>query len=304
MNLQSTRIEFNKITSLIPIVSTLTNGVNLIQKLFILPNMSIKELEKNNYYSYLKNKSTTEISLEMIPVIGNIYALYQRIIWNNPNFVLKQIEKDSSNLLKSSIYLQYNPDFLIKAFDQNRTILHLVPKKVKEQSKEFCLGVISVCTRKREELQKKLNDFLIKNEIYQDCKDIEDEENEIYYDCKENIERDSFSKDSAKKKQIPLELFYAHTMKPDFNPTFNLLEDIFEKNNQTQKELSEQTNQLQVQNLKVKEISGKFSDSNELYREMEFTNSLYRIPGYLLKGTNTLLDQGFKGFQFLLSKTY
>lgn len=290
MNLQSTRIEFDKITSLIPLVSTLTNGVNLIQKLFILPNISIKDLEKNNYYSYLKNKNTTEISLEMIPIIGNIYALYQRITWNNPKFVLQQIQKDSSNLLRSSIYLQYNPDFLIKAFDQNKTILHLVPKEIKEQSKEFCLGVISVCTRKREELQKKLDDFLTKNELYQDCKD--------------TIEEANVGKDSIKKKQIPLELFYAHTMKPDFNPTLNLLEDIFEKNNQTQKELLEQTKRLQIQNVKVKEISGKFSDSNEFYKEMEFTNNLYKIPGCILKGTNTLLNQGFKGFHFLWSKAH
>lgn len=302
MNLQSTRIEFDKITSLVPLVSTLTNGVNLIQKLFILPNMSTEDLEKNSYYSYLKNKTTSEISLEMIPIIGNIYALYQRILWNNPKFVLQQIQKDSSTLLNSSAYLQNNPEFLIKAFDQNKTILRLVPKKIKEQNKEFFLGVISVCTRKREELQKKLNEFLIKNEIYHDCKDTIEED--IYHDCKDTMEEDSSDKDSVKKKQIPLELFYAHTIKPDFNPTLNLLEDIFEKNNQTQKELSEQTNRLQIQNVKLKKISGKFSDSNELYKEMESTNNLYKIPGYILKGTNTLLDQGFKGLRFLISKTF
>lgn len=295
MSLQSTRIELDKITSLVPLVSTLTNGINLLQKLFILPNMSMRDVEKN-YYSYLKNKSSIEISLEMIPVIGNIYALYQRIIWNNPNFVLQQIKKDSSNLLKASIYLQNNPTFLIRAFDHNKTTLHLVSKEIKEHSKEFCLGVISVCTRKREELEKKLEDFLIKNEIYLDCKDIE-EENEVYYDCE-----DSFYKESTKKKQIPLELFYAHITKADFNRTFNLLEDIFEKNTQAQRDLPEQASKLQEQDIKVKTILDHFSASNELYKQMEYMNKLYEIPGYILKGTNALLDQGLKGLQFLVSK--
>lgn len=218
-----------------------------------------------------------------MPYIREYYGITQNLYYS-------KFKKDYSTLLNSSAYLQNNPEFLIKAFDQNKTILRLVPKKIKEQNKEFCLGVISVCTRKREELQKKLNEFLIKNEIYHDCKD--------------TIEEDSSDKDSVKKKQIPLELFYAYTIKPDFNPTLNLLEDIFEKNNQTQKELSEQTNRLQIQNVKLKKISGKFSDSNELYKEMESTNNLYKIPGYILKGTNTLLNQGFMGLRFLISKTF
>ena len=61
MNLQSIRIELDKTTSLIPLLSTLTNGVNLVQKLFVLPNMSSQEIEKNTYYSYLQNKSINQI---------------------------------------------------------------------------------------------------------------------------------------------------------------------------------------------------------------------------------------------------
>ena len=143
MNLQSIRIELDKTTSLIPLLSTLTNGVNLVQKLFVLPNMSSQEIEKNTYYSYLQNKSINQISLEMIPLIGNAYAFDQKNLWNRPEFVLGQIQRDPSNLLRASLDLQYNPKFLIQACAQNKKTLDFISNEIKEKNMEFCLGILA-----------------------------------------------------------------------------------------------------------------------------------------------------------------
>lgn len=279
MNLQSIRIEFDKTTSLVPLLSTLTNGVNLAQKLLILSKMSSKEIQENNYYSYLQNKSITQISLEMIPLIGNIYAFYQKKMWDNPKFVLNHIEKDPSNLLRVSRHLQSNPQFLIQAYDRNKKILDFIPNEIKEKSEEFCLGVISVCKKKREGLQKKIEEFLLENEIYQNSKD-------------------DFREECVQKKPISLELFYAHAGKRDFIKIYDLLQANFEKNKKTGEQLSEQTTRLQ--NLKIKDISDEFSKADAKIEEIQYIPIYLEAPGYLLHGMNTLLNKGFQGASYLV----
>lgn len=283
MNLQSIRIEFDKTTSLVPLLSTLTNGVNLAQKLLILPNMSSKEIQENNYYSYLQNKSITQISLEMIPLIGNIYAFHQKRLWNDPKFALNHIEKDPSNLLRVSRDLQRNPQFLIQAYDRNKKTLDFISNEIKENSKEFCLGVISVCKGKREGLQNKIEEFLIENEIYQNSK--------------ESLEDNSAQK-SIQKKPISLDLFYAYAGKKDFSKTYDLLQASFEKNKKITEQLSKQTTRLQ--NLKIKEISHELSKADAKIEEIQYIPIYLEAPGYLLQGMNTLVNKGFQAASYLV----
>lgn len=282
MNLQSIRIEFDKTTSLVPLLSTLTNGINLVQKLLILPNMSSKDIEGNDYYSYLQNKSITQISLEMIPLIGNIYAFHQKKLWDDPQFVLQQIQKKPSNFLRVSRHLQCNPQFLIQAYDRNKKTLDFISHEIQENSEEFGLGVISVCKKKREELQKKIEKLLVENEIYQNSKD---------------YLQDNSAKESSEEKPISLELFYAHARKRDFSKIYDLLQDNFEKNKQTRKQLSEQTTRLQ--NLKIKEISNDLSKADAKIEEMQNIPIYLEAPGYILSGMNTLLNKGIQAASYL-----
>ncbi len=286
MNLQSIRIELDKTTSLIPLLSTLTNGVNLVQKLFVLPNMSSQEIEKNTYYSYLQNKSINQISLEMIPLIGNAYAFDQKNLWNRPEFVLGQIQRDPSNLLRASLDLQYNPKFLIQACAQNKKTLDFISNEIKEKNMEFCLGILATYGKETEEFQKNLDNLCLDYEIYRDCSD----------DLQPLI--DESSSDGRKKRS--LKSLYLHAQS-DCNKSYDLLQNTLEESKKIHKEITEQNARLQDLNSKIKnDISNNLSKGDEIIEDMNYIPLYLQAPGYILNGMNVLLDTGFKATSYLI----
>lgn len=56
----------------IPLVSSLTNLVDLFQKCVVLPLMDKSEIASNHYYNYLDQKSFFRCFVLVIPVVGNI----------------------------------------------------------------------------------------------------------------------------------------------------------------------------------------------------------------------------------------
>lgn len=288
MNLQSIRIELDKATSLVPLLSTLTNGVNLVQKLFVLPNMSSEEIEKNTYYSYLQSKSINQISLEMIPLIGNAYAFHQKKLWNRPEFVLRQIQKDPSNLLRASLDLQSNPKFLIQACAQNKKILNFLSTEIKEKNIEFCLGILATYGKETKELQKNLYNLCLEYEIYRDCSD----------DLQPLIDEPSFDR----KKKSSLKFLYAHAQS-DYNKSYDLLKNTLEENKKIHKEINEQTARLQDLNSEIEnDVSNNLSKADEIIEDMEHILLYLQAPGYILHGMNALLDTGVKVTSCLIQR--
>lgn len=285
MNLQSIRIEVDKTTSLIPLLSTLTNGVNLVQKLFVLPKMSSQEIEKNIYYSYLQNKSINEISLEMIPLIGNAYAFYQKNVWNRREFVLGQIQKNPSSLLRAGLGLQYDPKFLIEACAQNKKTLDFVSTEIKEKNMEFCLGILAVYGKETKEFEKKLDNLCLEYEIYRDCSD----------DLEPLINEFSF----VRKKKRSLKSLYAHAQS-DYNKSYDLLENTLKENKKIHKQVVEQTTRLQSLNSKIKSnVSNNLLKGDEIIENMQYIPLYLTASGYILNGMNILLDTGFKATSYL-----
>lgn len=286
MNLQSIRIELDKATSLVPLLSTLTNGVNLVQKLFVLPNMSSQEIEQNTYYSYLQNKSINEIALEMIPLIGNAYAFHQKNLWSRPEFVLRQIQENPSNLLRASLDLQYNPKFLIQACAQNKKTLNFISNEIKEKNMEFCLGILATYGKETKEFQKNLDNLCLEYEIYRDCSD----------DLQPLIDEPSFDR----KKKSSLKSLYAHAQS-DYNKSYDLLQNTLEENKKIHKEIAEQTARLQDLNSKIKNnVSTNLSKGDEIVEDMEYIPLYLKPSGYILNGMNFLLDTGFKATSYLI----
>lgn len=285
MNLQSVRIELDKVTSLIPLLSTLTNGVNLVQKLFVLPNMSSQEIQKNTYYSYLQNKSINQIALEMIPLIGNAYAFHQKNLWDRPEFVLRQIQQNPSNLLRASLDLQHNVQFLVQACAKNKKTLDFISTEIKEKNMEFCLGILATYGQETEEFQKNLDNLCFDYEIYQDCSD----------DLQPLIDESSI----PRKKKRSLESFYTH-VQSDYNKSYDILKNTLEENKKIHKEITEQTARLQDLNSKIKnDVSNKLSKADEIVEDMEYPLYL-KAPGYILNGMNVLLDTSLKATSYLI----
>jgi hypothetical protein len=62
----------------IPVVSTVTNLVDLAQKFIFHISKSTEPTEEKNeshYFEYIKNKNTQESLVRLIPVVGNIFNI-------------------------------------------------------------------------------------------------------------------------------------------------------------------------------------------------------------------------------------
>lgn len=285
-NLQSRRVELDKTTSLIPLLSTLTNGVSLVQKLCILPKLSPQEIEKNIYYSYLQNKSINRIALEMIPLIGNAYAFYQQNLWSRPEFVLKQIQQNPSNLLRASSDLQYDIQFLLQAYTQNKKIIDFTIPEIKEKDMEFYLGTLAIHRKEIAEFQKKLDNLCLDYEIYRDCSD--------------NLQPLIKEPSIPRKKKSSLQFLYAHA-RTDYNESYDKLQNSLEKNKEISKNITAQDARLQDVNSEIKnDISPNFSKADEIVEEMKNIPLYLKAPGYILNRMNVLLDTSLKAISYLI----
>lgn len=56
----------------VPVVSTISNLVDLFQKATVLPCLKKSSIDGSSYYAYLKQKSFSRCAVALIPVVGNI----------------------------------------------------------------------------------------------------------------------------------------------------------------------------------------------------------------------------------------
>ena len=59
----------------VPVLSTVTNLIDIFQKVVFVPFMNEKYVEKSHYYTHLKNKSFQRCFLLLFPGLGNIVII-------------------------------------------------------------------------------------------------------------------------------------------------------------------------------------------------------------------------------------
>jgi hypothetical protein len=107
----------------VPIASTVTNFVVLVQKILINYRIISEEtVTKSQYYTHLKNKHIARSIFLLIPVIGNIiipiYDFDQKK-YSNRDYMLKAVGKDGDALCFASTELKADGDIVLKAVKQN-----------------------------------------------------------------------------------------------------------------------------------------------------------------------------------------
>lgn len=71
-NISSSLIKADRFCDRIPVLSSINNLVDLVQKALIVPSKTSDSAQASRYFSYLNQKSAGRCAILMIPVIGNL----------------------------------------------------------------------------------------------------------------------------------------------------------------------------------------------------------------------------------------
>jgi hypothetical protein len=82
--ISSALIFIDKKSNYVPISSTLTNSVNLIEKIFVLPLFPKETIKNNRYFSHINNKRFSKCFLLLIPGLGNFIYVSYKMLRSNP----------------------------------------------------------------------------------------------------------------------------------------------------------------------------------------------------------------------------
>lgn len=88
-NFQYNLVKSDLISDRIPLVSTVTNLIDIFQKCLVLPLLTLASsdtVKKSYYYTHLNQKSLLRCIVLCIPIIGNIYIALQK---NKPKYQMK-----------------------------------------------------------------------------------------------------------------------------------------------------------------------------------------------------------------------
>jgi hypothetical protein len=103
----------------IPLVSTLTNLVDIFIKYVILPHLSAESVQNNHYYSHLEQKQLWRCLVLSIPCgIGNlalgIYDFCHRK-WNDKAYMLDLVQRDEWAFQRASAKIKNDREVVIAA---------------------------------------------------------------------------------------------------------------------------------------------------------------------------------------------
>ncbi|MCB1112325.1 MAG: DUF4116 domain-containing protein [Chlamydiales bacterium] len=114
MRIENFFIAADQAADYIPVVSTVSNLVDLFQKTVVISNMKPTTIEKAHYFSHLNKKSKTRCAVLLIPVLGNLaVAIYDFATRrNNKEYMLKEIERDVSNAKNLGDKLRNDQEFM------------------------------------------------------------------------------------------------------------------------------------------------------------------------------------------------
>lgn len=71
----SALVRLDVMTDYLPVASTVTNLVDLFQKVLVLPFLEKSYLDSSHYYTHLDSKSFARCVILLVPVIGNLFVL-------------------------------------------------------------------------------------------------------------------------------------------------------------------------------------------------------------------------------------
>lgn len=117
-----TLVNIDKTWDRLPVISTVSNIVNLFIKTVVLPFKSPSSVGGNPFYVHLKDKSFTRCIVLLIPVLGNVavwvYDMSQRK-YDDAEYMLNALREGSLSAAKASERLADNIDFMTKALEFN-----------------------------------------------------------------------------------------------------------------------------------------------------------------------------------------
>lgn len=76
----------------VPVASTVTNLVDLFQKVLVLPFMDKDYVDSSHYFTHLNEKSFARCVLLLVPVIGNLMVMIYDLSTLKVRSDLKRIE--------------------------------------------------------------------------------------------------------------------------------------------------------------------------------------------------------------------
>ncbi|MBS4168608.1 HEAT repeat domain-containing protein [Parachlamydia sp. AcF125] len=79
-------LKADQVSDYIPVISTLTNLIDLFQKYVVLSRKQKVNVSKNHYYAHLQQKSFSRCIVLLIPVIGNILVAIYDFTKGRPNY--------------------------------------------------------------------------------------------------------------------------------------------------------------------------------------------------------------------------
>lgn len=101
-----------------PIISTISNIIDIFIKTVVLPFKKSAHIERNPFYAHLKDKSFTRCAVLVVPVLGNVAVwLYDRSQskYGNKDFILQGMRRDAGVIAKASKQLRDDPNTMLAA---------------------------------------------------------------------------------------------------------------------------------------------------------------------------------------------
>ncbi|KIC77239.1 hypothetical protein DB41_CO00080 [Neochlamydia sp. TUME1] len=120
----------------IPIVSTVTNLVDIFQKVVVLPFKQKENISKNVYYTHLDQKSFRRCLTLLIPVLGNVFVgIYDVVRNKKKKALLANVQKNGLALKDGSSTLKSDRDVVHAAVQENGLALKYASKQLQNDKK-------------------------------------------------------------------------------------------------------------------------------------------------------------------------
>ncbi|NGY95796.1 MULTISPECIES: DUF4116 domain-containing protein [unclassified Neochlamydia] len=120
----------------IPIVSTVTNLVDIFQKVVVLPFKQKENISKNVYYTHLDQKSFRRCLILLVPVLGNILVgIYDVVRNKEKKALLANVQKNGLALKDGSDTLKSDRDVVLAAVQENGLALKYASKQLQNDKK-------------------------------------------------------------------------------------------------------------------------------------------------------------------------
>lgn len=129
-------VKADNVCDYIPVVSTVSNLIDLFQKYIILSVVDEQAIAENYYYTYLKEKNALYCFILLIPIIGNIIIkIFEHMEYN-------AIKQNGLNLEFASEKLKNNKDVVLAAVAQNGWAFEFASEKLKND-KDVALAAVT-----------------------------------------------------------------------------------------------------------------------------------------------------------------